>query len=132
MARALESARARRGQTTDVPVSANRLNLRVFSLVGEDDPAKIERAAVDYLASMQDELTAIDFALAAGDWPVAAGAAHRLKSHAGFVGATELQQAAEAFEQTIELAEPASRTRLRDNLFAQAERVRLQVEARIT
>jgi len=130
IARVLDQARSRRGEAQEFTRNVEGLNLRVFSLVGDNDPGKTARAAADYLGSMQQELAAIDEALARGRGREAAGFAHRLRSHAGFVGAAELQAAAAALESSAEKATPAERSRLRDELQRAAQAVRSEIEAR--
>lgn len=129
LGRALEEAQARRGKAgVGRRGQSGLLDVRIFALVGKGDPTKTTQAASDYLASLKYELENMDRALAAGDIGAAAGAAHRLRSHAGIVGAQAMRDAAQAFQKQAPEAPPAKRAELRDELLRQAEFVRVQIE----
>jgi CheY-like chemotaxis protein len=130
MARTLDQIRTRRGQPLNgaATTAGSGLNLRVFALVGNDDPIKTAQAAADYLSSMQQEIDHLDRAWKADAWSAAARAGHRLRAHAGLLGAEEMKNAARALQLEIESASPERRSALREALITQANALRAQIE----
>jgi CheY-like chemotaxis protein/HPt (histidine-containing phosphotransfer) domain-containing protein len=80
----------------DAPVDLAAL----AALLGEDDPAEVRAVLGDYLATAPRTLARAETALAAGDWPGLAEAAHAGKGSARNVCAGSLAAAWEALEGT--------------------------------
>jgi signal transduction histidine kinase/ligand-binding sensor domain-containing protein/DNA-binding response OmpR family regulator len=122
IARLVDAAYARRSQ--EGPKNGVRLDLRVFSLVGCNDPEQAEQAAALYLDTLEQELESLKSALDRGDPGAVAKVAHRLKAHAGLIDATELRDLAERLRHEAVGAAPAALAGLHEALVRQAALLR--------
>jgi signal transduction histidine kinase/CheY-like chemotaxis protein len=124
IARLLDEAGARRGRRGTAPLQTD-----IFSFVGYDDPQQAGEAARLYLEMLDQETTAMDEAARRGDWKAAAGAAHRLKAHAGLVDCHELREAAERMQSRAGGAEAGERKALLGEVSRQATLLRERLKA---
>jgi signal transduction histidine kinase/CheY-like chemotaxis protein len=74
------------------------LDTRVFNLVGRNRADGTRQAADDYTRTLDQELGVLDEALRLDDRKAIARVAHRLKTHAGLVGASDLLGAVDQLE----------------------------------
>ena len=94
--RQIEDLRRRRRTTDGKHQPA--LDTRVFNLVGRGRADGSRQAADDYARTLDQELVALQEAVGRDDRPLIARIAHRLKTHAGLVGASDLLDAVAGLE----------------------------------
>jgi signal transduction histidine kinase/ligand-binding sensor domain-containing protein/CheY-like chemotaxis protein len=74
------------------------LDTRVFNLVGRSRVDGIRKASNDYVSTLDQELRALDDARQSDDRKTITRVAHRLKTHAGLVGANDLLASVDQLE----------------------------------
>ncbi len=105
------------------------LDTRVLGFVGYDDPHKAVQAAALYLEILDQELAALSRAWRQRNWTAVARVGHRLKSHAGLVGAVGLREAAERLQREALSAPEEERAVIRTELLQQAAGLREQIRS---
>ena len=97
----LETQAERRSRESPVN-GEERLDPRVFSLVGENQADGTIAAARTWLETLDRHMATIRSELAAGSSDGAGRSAHRLRSHAGLIGAHTLRKAAATLQESLE------------------------------
>lgn len=127
IARLIDDVRARRGRVDSTDTAG--LDLRVFDFVGYNDPQQSAQAAALYLEILDRELAALTSACAGDDASAAVKTAHRLKAHAGLVGAVALREAAERFQRHAAAVTPEERAALAGEIGRQGALLRARLAA---